>query len=289
MTYSTSLSGDLRNAMKNTVHVWSALFSMKLSCCSLRTFAMNAPCDFADIGKRLVDVMIRPLNTRPGSSAAAGRTMTVSTSARVRATLRAVIALDGTRSRFEQGANRVEAGSVRRVGTVDTHRDLDSATRKRSIDLGYVGLVAKRIEVALDRGGVATPDRSREPCGRAALSDVSQRTLGERYERARRGIGCHACARKHLRGGVDRRDDVVRRERRGRVICGHLRAIELEHDPADRVDQLGGHRAAVGVAFDAEDRAFEGAHGQLRIGDRGQWMQRADAADPRGELAEQLF
>ena len=81
-------------------------------------------------------------------------------------------------------------------------------------------------------------------------------------------------------GRVDRRDDVVRRERRGGVIRGHLRAVEREHDAADRARPA---CAAVArpcvVALDAEHRALERAHRGLAVGDRGQRVQRADAAD----------
>src|SRR5437879_1198947 len=107
---------------------------------------MYAPGLLACPGNRLVDMMILPLNTRFGSSAAAGRASMPKTTRDDTSRVRTVIAVDATRSRFEQSANCIEPGPVRSVRAIDPRGDLDRPARKCAIDLGNRVFTAQCVE-----------------------------------------------------------------------------------------------------------------------------------------------
>src|SRR5262245_8325121 len=96
---------------------------------------MYASLLFADSGNRLLDSMIFPRKTWLGSPANEGAASIVMRRTDEIRIVRKLIVLDGTRSRLEDLANRVESFAIGSVRTVDARCDLDSVTRKRAIQL----------------------------------------------------------------------------------------------------------------------------------------------------------
>src|SRR5262245_58814690 len=117
--------------------------------------------------------MILPLNTWFGSPAEAGAVANMTRTIDATKRVRRLIVFDATRSRLQDRTDRVESRAVGSIGSVDSHRDLDGMTRKRAIELSYIRLLAKCIEMTLNGCRVATSNWASQSFRRALGDDVA--------------------------------------------------------------------------------------------------------------------